>query len=131
VTGISLELDPLHPAALEGMLEEQQLCLDVGARAPRRAAEPGPADLDPAVLREVVQVAGGSDGVGADADGKGDVSRRSQGLVEVPVEVPWPGHETEDLEPRLRSSAQAFTMPLVEQLDRDDPPGERPVGPHD
>ena len=46
---VGLELDPLGLHALERVLHEQELRPAVDARAPEVAAEPGPADLEPAV----------------------------------------------------------------------------------
>src|SRR5205085_8866162 len=96
VAGVRLELHALNPAALEGMFEQEELRLDVRPRAPGGAAKPGPADLDPAVLRKVVQVPSRSDRLTIDADREWHVGRGKR-LVEVPVEVARPRHEPEDL----------------------------------
>ena len=127
VPGVRLELDPLDPAVLEGVLEQEQLRLDVRARAPRRAAEPRPADLDPPVLGRVSPGSASSPPAHREADRERHVGR-GQRLVELAVEIARPRHEAEDLEAVLGGGAQPFAVALLERLDADDPPGERPVG---
>ena len=51
VAGVGLELDPHAAEVVEGMAEHQQLRFEVGAGAPGRRVEPGPADLEAVVLR--------------------------------------------------------------------------------
>ena len=46
VAGVGLQVRPRHPQPVEGMAHQQQLGLGVDARALRRRAEPGKADLD-------------------------------------------------------------------------------------
>src|SRR5829696_4492978 len=57
VAGIGLELDPDAAQRLESVLEHQQLRLDVGAGPPGARLEPGPADLDGAILAAHVEIA--------------------------------------------------------------------------
>ena len=75
VQGIRLELDPHAAERLEGMPEQEELRLGVRAAAPGRARVPGPADLEPAMLRTEGQVAGAADRPAACQlnDGEGNV----------------------------------------------------------
>ena len=57
VPRVGLELDAHAAAALERVLEQQQLRLRVGAAVPGLAREPCVADLDATVLRSEVQEA--------------------------------------------------------------------------
>src|SRR5262249_55471352 len=61
VPRIRLELDPHTAEALEGMLQHEQLRLDVGAGAPGGAREPGPANLETGVLAAEGEVAATAD----------------------------------------------------------------------
>src|SRR5262249_54556719 len=95
------ELDPLEPAALEGVSEEQVLRLDVRARAPLASLEPGPADLGPAVERLDVPVPGPTRRSAVDAhderafvlgvSGNTQPTRETKGVhVRIPVDLRLP-----------------------------------------
>ena len=76
VAGVGLELDALEPAALERVLEQQHLRLDVRAGVPGRRAQPRPADLDAPVVRLVVQVPGRPEHAPVANDRERDAGRR-------------------------------------------------------
>src|SRR3990170_6789318 len=58
IAGVRLQLDPEAAEPLEGVLEHQQLRLDVHTRPPGGWVEPRPADLEAPVLRPQREVAG-------------------------------------------------------------------------
>src|SRR5204862_5011053 len=57
VAGVGLELDAHRVPALERVLQQEVLRLDVRAGAPLRTLEPGPADLRPSMRGLDVEVA--------------------------------------------------------------------------
>src|SRR5215211_8424496 len=76
VARVGLELDPHAMEPLEGVLQHEQLGLDVRARPPARRSEPGPADLQAAVRGPQREIAGAADGLAALG-----VQGRERGLV--------------------------------------------------
>src|SRR3712207_6729273 len=76
VTRVGLELDAHATEVTEGVLEHQQLGLDVRACPPVGRGEPGPADLQATVRRPEGEIAGAADGFAALG-----VQGRERGLV--------------------------------------------------
>src|SRR5262249_61027268 len=116
VAGVSLELDALHPAALERVLEKEQLRLDVRSAPPGRPPEPGPADLHPTVLRRGTQVASRALRLPARADGERHLRPSGERVADVPVEVARPGHVPEDLQVRISGRPQPLPVLLFQPL---------------
>ena len=87
VASVGLELDPHQARALERVLEQQKLGLDVRARAPVRPLEPRPADLRAPVERLDVHVPGRPHRSAADVNDERNLGLRSEGGIEPTVEA--------------------------------------------
>jgi hypothetical protein len=92
VAGVGLELVERAVQPFEEVLEHQQLRLDVGAGPPRAGVEPGPADLEAAMLGAECRVSGCSDHAPGDAVTRGERDLTSgggllEGLFEPVVEL--------------------------------------------
>lgn len=88
----ALKLDALAVQPFEEVLEHLQLRLDVGPGPPRAGVEPGPADLEAAMLGAECRVSGCSDHAPGDAVTRGERDLTSgggllEGLFEPVVEL--------------------------------------------
>src|SRR5918993_303738 len=92
VAGVGLELDAQAPQMLEGVLQHQELGLDVGASLPVCRSEPGPPDLQPPMLGTKGEITSAahrlpSTGVHGGEDGLRARCRSSQGVLEPSVKT--------------------------------------------
>jgi hypothetical protein len=118
VAGVGLELDANGAEALEGMLEQQQLRLDVDAGAPDLAREPRPADLEPPMLGHDREVASRADREAVAQDGEDGVVLLRECVGEPVVEPrrePAPDRRVRSRRP------QPLDMLRAKRLQRDEP----------